>query len=140
MRYNSLTVNCRKFIWRQSKVNGFHLNYFKNEIAVKYANYLIFHLREGYGFDARPWYRGYSTWCSMLGPNRIIAKDVKNCTYCYYVRCATLMIRVGGSALAPNRPNSSPCTVRTLRQRSCNYREGFLLWSMARINDPWDGS
>ncbi len=29
---------------------------------------------------------------SMLGPNRVIAKDVKNCTYCCYVRCATLIV------------------------------------------------
>ncbi len=29
-----------------------------------------------------------------FGPNRVIAKDVKSCTYCYYVRCAKFIIRV----------------------------------------------
>ncbi len=33
---------------------------------------------------------------SMLGPNRVIAKDVKSCTYCCYVRYATLIVWVGG--------------------------------------------
>ncbi len=33
---------------------------------------------------------------SMLGQNRFIAKYVKSCTYCCYVRCATLVILVGG--------------------------------------------
>ncbi len=32
---------------------------------------------------------------SMLGPNRDIAKDVKICTNCCYVRCATLIVSVG---------------------------------------------
>ena len=31
----------------------------------------------------------------MIGPNRDIAKHVKSCTYCCYVRCATLVVRVG---------------------------------------------
>ncbi len=60
--------------------------------------------------------------------NRVIAKDVKSCTYCCYVRYAILIVRVGGNALAPkNRCNSLPCTVRTSRQRSCNQRVGCLL-------------
>ncbi len=29
---------------------------------------------------------------SIFGPNRVIAKDVKRCTYCCYVRCATLIV------------------------------------------------
>ncbi len=33
---------------------------------------------------------------SILGPNRVIAKDVKICTYCCYVRCATLIVWVVG--------------------------------------------
>ena len=33
---------------------------------------------------------------SMLGPNCVIAKDAKSCTYCCYVRCATLIVWVGG--------------------------------------------
>ena len=35
--------------------------------------------------------------------NRVIAKDVKSCTYCCYVKCATLIVRVGGNALAPKQ-------------------------------------
>ena len=45
--------------------------------------------------------------------NRDKAKDVKSCTYFCYVRCATLIVCVGGNTLAPNRRNSIPCTVRT---------------------------
>ena len=33
---------------------------------------------------------------SVLCQNRVIANDVKSCTYCCYVRCATLIVRVGG--------------------------------------------
>ena len=39
--------------------------------------------------------------CSMSGrllvpgPNRVIAKNVKRCTYCCYVRCTILIVRVG---------------------------------------------
>ncbi len=29
---------------------------------------------------------------SIFGPNDVIAKDVKSCTYCYYVICATLIV------------------------------------------------
>ena len=47
---------------------------------------------------------------------------------------------VGGKALAQNKRNSLPCTVRTSRQRSCNQRVSCLLYSMARINDPWNVS
>ncbi len=32
---------------------------------------------------------------SILGPNRIIAKDVKSCTYCCHVRCTTFIVWVG---------------------------------------------
>ncbi len=34
-------------------------------------------------------------------PNRVIAKDVASCTYFCCDRCATLIVRVGGNALAP---------------------------------------
>ncbi len=57
---------------------------------------------------------------SMLRPNCVIYKDVKSCTFCCYVRCATSIVCVGGNALAPNWRNSVPCTVRTFRQRSSN--------------------
>ncbi|MCP3661385.1 MAG: hypothetical protein GY696_02640 [Gammaproteobacteria bacterium] len=30
--------------------------------------------------------------CSMLDPNRVTSKDVKRCTYCCSVRCATSII------------------------------------------------
>ena len=30
---------------------------------------------------------------SILGPNRVIAKAVENCTYFCYVRCVTLIVR-----------------------------------------------
>ncbi len=33
---------------------------------------------------------------SKLDPNRVITKYVKHCTYCFYVRCVTLIVRVGG--------------------------------------------
>ncbi len=36
----------------------------------------------GYGFNSHP--------------NRVRTKDVKNCTYCCYVRCATLIVWEGG--------------------------------------------
>ncbi len=29
---------------------------------------------------------------SLLGPNRVIAKDGDSCTYCCYVRCAILIV------------------------------------------------
>ncbi len=32
----------------------------------------------------------------MIGP-----QDVKSCTFCYYVRCGTLMVRVGGGMYLP---------------------------------------
>ena len=75
--------------------------------------------------DARP-------WCSKLGPNQFIAKDVKSCTYCRYVSCATLKVWVGGMPW-PHRGHSLPCTVRTSRQSSCNQRVGCLLSSLAMI-------
>ncbi len=32
----------------------------------------------------------------VIGSNRVIAKDAKSCTYCCYVRCSTLIVKVGG--------------------------------------------
>ena len=43
-------------------------------------------------------------------------------------------------ALAPNRRNSLPCTVRTFRQKSCIQSIGCLLCIMAMIYDLWDRS
>ncbi len=74
---------------------------------------------------------------SMLGLNRVIAKDVKRFTYCCQMRDINSMSR--GNALAPNRRNSAPCTVRTSRQRSFNQRVNCLLCSIVRIYEG-DGS
>ena len=75
---------------------------------------------------------------SCPNPRRVIAKDVESCNYCCYVGCLTLIVRVGDSALAPNRHNSLSCTVRTSIQRSWNQRVGCLLWSMTLIYDLWN--
>ena len=32
----------------------------------------------------------------ILSPNRVIASDIKSCTYCCYVRCAVLIVCVVG--------------------------------------------
>ena len=32
---------------------------------------------------------------SMLGPNRVIAKVIKSCDYCCFVRCSILIVRIG---------------------------------------------
>ena len=63
---------------------------------------------------------------SILGPNRVIAKDVDSCTYCFYVRCT-------------KQAQLLQSIVRTSRQRSCNQRVGCLLCSMAMINELWVG-
>ncbi len=77
---------------------------------------------------------------SMLSPDRVIAKEVKSCTYCCYVRSSTLTVRVGGaSALYPNSCNLLACTVRTSRQRSCNQRVCCPLCSMVWIYDLQNG-
>ncbi len=36
--------------------------------------------------------RRWEVMGSILGPNRVIAKYVKSCIYCCYVRCATLIV------------------------------------------------
>ena len=36
----------------------------------------------------------------MLSQNHVLAKSVKSCNYCCYVRCLTLIVLVGGDALA----------------------------------------
>ncbi len=67
------------------------------------------------------------SWCSILD----ISKEVKGCTYCCYVRCATLIATEYEECLGPNRRNSLPGTGRTLRQRSYNQRVGCLPCSTA---------
>ena len=44
---------------------------------------------------------------SMLDPNRVIAKVVKSCTYCCYVRCAILIVWVGGSGSTTATPHKT---------------------------------
>ncbi len=63
-----------------------------------------------------------------LTQNRVIAKDVKSCTHCCYVKCATLIVRVGGNVLAPKQVQLITMHMRTSRQRSCNPRVGCLLF------------
>ena len=80
---------------------------------------------------------GWEVIGSILGPNCIIAKSMNLLLLCQ-IRDSISMSR--GNALAQNRRNSIPCTVRTSRQRACNQRVGCLLCNMARINDLWDVS
>ena len=88
--------------------------------------------QEGCGFDARPWLAqfimlglvhrclesapmlGLGLDVSILNQNCVIARDVKSCIYCCYVRYMLLIVRVWGNALALNRHNSLSCTVRWL--------------------------
>ena len=60
---------------------------------------------------------------SKLDQNRIIAKDVKNCTYCYYVRCVTFIAKVGGNNLPPNRSNALPQTLLELPDKGRATKE-----------------
>ncbi len=41
----------------------------------------------------------------MLGSNRVIAKNVKSCTYSYNVRCTTIIVRVWGMPWPRAGPN-----------------------------------
>ncbi len=84
--------------------------------------------------------RVFSTWCLAFMLKSRPRCSALCCTYCCYFRSDTLIVRIMGNALAPNRCNSLSCIVRTSRQRSCYQRVGCLLCSMARINDIWDWS
>ncbi len=91
------------------------------------------HRYRGFLLTNKPWHNTYHILLTLVGdssffgPNRVIVKDVKICTYCYYVRCVTLIVWVGENALAPNRRISLTCiTVGTSIQRSCNQRIGWL--------------
>ena len=49
--------------------------------------------------SARRWgVDGLDSW-----PNRIIAKDVKSCTFCCYVRCPTLIVWIGAQLGHPDK-------------------------------------
>ena len=51
--------------------------------------------------------------CSTSAQHCVKTKDVKNGSYCCYVRCGTLI----ENELAHNRRNSLPCTVKTSRNQ-----------------------
>ncbi len=74
----------------------------------------------------------------ILGPNRVIAKDVKNCTYCCYVRC---IIRVGVIP-CPQKGATELYAQLGLPDKRLykNQRVDCLLCSMARIHELLDGS
>ena len=47
----------------------------------------------------------------------VITKDVEDCFYCCFVRCATYIVRVWGVPWPINRRNSWPRTVRTFQTK-----------------------
>ncbi len=63
----------------------------KNNILRK-ARLDKIYIKITYSGVSRPWHGVGKVMGSMLGPNRVLAKDVKSCTYCCYVRCATLIV------------------------------------------------
>ena len=52
---------------------------------------------------------------SILGPNRVTAKDVEMCTYCCFVRCATL-IEIEGEFLRQNAWSKLPVKCRAIKE------------------------
>ncbi len=44
-------------------------------------------------------------WCSMVGPNHVLAKDLNICTCYCYVRFTVLIVRVGRRPWPKNRRN-----------------------------------
>ncbi len=56
---------------------------------------------------------------SILSPNRVIAKDVKSCTNCCYVRFATSIVWVGGLRLGHKQ-------VQLNTLDSCNFQTKLL--------------
>ncbi len=56
---------------------------------------------------------------SILGPNRVIAKDVKSCTYCCYVRYATLTVATQYHAQLGLSDKGRAIKVLVV----CNYRD-----------------
>ena len=86
------------------------------DIGIKHCYFITCDYSVTRSASARQW-EGVD---SIFGQNYVMAKDVKSCTYCCYVRCVTLIVWVGGNALAPNRHNSEPSTDSTSRQRLCN--------------------
>ncbi len=87
----------------------------------------------------KPWsMRGLDARSSAQ--NCRIAEDVKCYTYCCYIRCATLIVRVGGMPW----PQTGATHLHVQQGLSEKGRAikgiGCLLCSMARICDLWNGS
>ncbi len=79
--------------------------------------------------DAQPWTRSLGS-ASMLGPNCVIAKKFKSCTFFCYVICATIIIRVGEMS----GRNSLPCNVdfqtKVLQLKECVF---YIKWPGSMI-------
>ena len=77
------------------------------------------------------WYVAYplcKVICSMLSPNQVIAKDVKWCTYCWYVRYVILIVWVGKMYWPKTCATHYHAQVLTSRRGMCNQRVGCLQW------------
>ncbi len=72
-----------------------------------------------------------------LRPNRVLAYDIKSCTYYCNIRsCTTLKSTSRGECHGPKQVQ----LITTQCLTSSTQRVGCLLWSMDRIYDIWDGS
>ncbi len=71
---------------------------------------------------------------SMLSINCVIAKDIKSCTSCCYVRCATLIELLGRNDLAPNRRNYHNIKFSSIRNM---YSYSFILNLKVRRKKFW---
>ncbi len=109
-----------------------HINSFKPESVAWHVAHSIGTGRKW--VRARPFIQCLRS-ASMLGPNRVIAKDVKSCTYCRYVKCTTLIVRVWGmpwtqtGATNYHEQLGLPNKSRPIKGFGC------LLFSMAKIYD-----
>ncbi len=56
-----------------------------------------------------------------------LTKDVKKSSYCYYVRCATLIVRVGEMPWPKTGVTHYQAKLGLLRQGSCNQRVSCLM-------------
>ncbi len=89
----------------------------------------------GIGFDG-----------SMLDTNRIIAKDIKRYSYCY-VRCPTLIVRVGGmpwsltGAFHYHAQLGLPDKSRTIQRFVVCYVvwRGSMGWVFGKAQGAWSG-
>ena len=60
----------------------------------------------------------------------VITKDSKNGSYCCYVRCATLIVRVKVMPRPLNRCNSLPCTARTSQAIVVQIKGLVVCWML----------